>query len=183
MTGNRNKYILIGIPGAGKSTLGRRAADALQMPFFDTDKMAYERLGIRNPLDHFRAVFNGSIMMAQRNVVYELAELDSNAIIATGAEVALMPDCAAKLRRMGSVIHIHREPEILLAGIANDSRQLILQESDGTEIVMQAESVKRYAQEISQYEALANLTVENSGSDDDGLEKLVALINQQQTCV
>jgi len=177
-----NKYILIGIPHCGKSTLGRRAADTLQLPFYDTDLMACERLEIRNPLDQFRANFNGSFMIAQREVVYELGELDSDAIVATGAEVALMPGCAARLRHMGTVIHIQRKTEIVLADIANDGNQLVMRDmEDGTEFVMQEKAVKLYAQELSQYEALADLTLENDGTEDEGLENLIALI-KQVTC-
>jgi shikimate kinase len=172
-----NKYILIGIPNCGKSTLGRRAADVLQLPFYDTDFMAYERLGVQNPLDQIRATINGSFMFAQRQAVNELASLDSGAIIATGAEVALMPDCVTKLRRMGTIIHIRRKPQTVLAEIANGGNQLILQDiTNGTEVVMREEAVKLYAQELSQYEALADMTLENDGGEDKGLEKLIALI-------
>ena len=174
------KYILIGIPNCGKSTLGRRIADALRLPFYDTDLMALERLGIQNLLDQFRAAFNGSLMVAQQEAVRELAELDSAAIIATGAEVALMPGCATRLSRMGTIIHIRRAPEIILADIASDSNQLILvDKTTGTEEVMRKKAVKGYAQEISQYESLADLTLENDGSEDDGFEKLIALIGQE----
>jgi len=180
MTEKRNKYILIGIPHCGKSSLGRRAADILQLPFYDTDLMAYKRLGVRNPLDQFRAAFNGSFMTAQREVVYELTELDTDAIIATGAEIALMPGCDTRLRRMGTVIHIRRNLEAVLADITNDDDQLIMRNvKTGEEEIMREKSVKLYAQELSQYEELADLTLENDGSEDDGLEKLIALIKQK----
>jgi len=173
-----NKYILIGIPNCGKSTLGRRAADILKLPFYDTDLMAHERLEIRNPVDMFRAALNGSFMTAQREAVDELAELKSAAVIATGAEIALMPYCAARLRQMGTVIHIRRKPENVLVDVASgDSRLVLKNMTTGTEVVMREESVKLYAQEISQYEALADLTLENNGTEDEGLEKLITLLN------
>ena len=174
-----NKYILIGIPNCGKSTLGRRAADALGWPFYDTDLMACEKLGIRNALDQFRAAFNGSIMTAQRAAVIELAGLNSAAVIATGAEVALMPGCATQLRRMGAIIHIRREQEHILSNMANDGepRLVLRNNTDGTEVVMREEAVKLYARELSQYEVLADWTLDNNESEDAGLEKLIALIN------
>lgn len=177
MTGN--KFILIGIPNCGKSTLGRRATEVLGLPFYDTDVMACERLGIRHVLDQIRATFNGSLMLAQQEAVLELAGLDSAAIIATGAEIALMPDCAEVLRCIGTVIHIRRDRENIFSDMANDGKKrLILRnETNGTEVVMREESVKLYAKELSQYEALANLAIDNNGSEDTGLEKLVALLN------
>ena len=174
-----NKYILIGIPNCGKSTLGRRTADALQLPFYDTDLMACEQLKISNPVDQFRAAFNGSIITAQIEAIDELTELNSDAIIATGAEVALIPRCAACLRRMGTVIHIRRSPEIVLADMANSSEsRFVLQDvASGTKIAMREEAVRMYAQDLAKYERLSSLTIDNNGNEDTGVEKLVALIN------
>ena len=178
---SKNKYILIGIPHCGKSTLGRQAADILRLPFFDTDLMTCERLGMNNPFDPIRATINGSIITAQREALCELAVLDSSAIIATGAEIALMPGCAVLLRRMGTVIHIQRKQETVLEEMANDDKVHLVWRNvtDGTEIVMREESVKLYAQELSRYEALADLTLDNNGSEDIGVEKLIALIKQK----
>ena len=91
-----------------------------------------------------------------------------------------MPDCVPRLRRMGTIIHIKRNLEMVLADIANDGDQLVLEDKqDGTEVVVRERTVKLYAKEIAQYEALANLTLENNGSEDEGVEKLIALINQK----
>ena len=177
MAGNHKKFILTGIPDCGKSTLGQRAADILQLPFYDTDIMACEQLGIRNIVDQFRASFNGSIITAQWEAVDELARLDSDAVIATGAEVALQPVCTGRLRRMGTIIHIRRSQETILAAIVKDGKQLVLHEkTSGTKIVMREQAVKLFSEELPQYESLADLTMENDGSEDEGVEKLVALI-------
>ena len=176
-----NKYFLIGIPNCGKSTLGQRAADILRLPFFDTDVMACDKLGTRNVLDQMRASMNGSMRMAQQEVMNELVALDSDAIIATGAEIALMPRCAGQLRKAGTVIHVVREPEIILADMKNNGKsQWVMQEQNsGEEIVMRERAVELYAQEISQYNAVADMMFENSGNEDAGVEKLIALIREQ----
>ena len=177
---NRNKYILIGIPDCGKSTLGRRVAETLNLPFYDTDLMACERLGIKDPIDQLLANINGSFVIAMQKVVDEIAVFDSAAVIATGAEVALMPDCAVKLRQMGTIVHIRRKSESILTDIANGSSRFVLRDmDDGTEIGMRERTVKLYAKEISQYDALADVTLENDGTEDEGLEKLLALIKRE----
>ena len=41
---------------------------------------------------------------------------------------------------------------------------------------MQEEAIRLYAKECSQYEALADLSFENDGTEDEGLEKLLKLL-------
>ena len=177
-----NKYFLVGIPGCGKSTLGQRVAAILEIQFFDTDIVAHNRIGEVRPIDLFSSYFHSRFRMEQIRVVAELSGLDAPAIIATGAEVALMPECIGYMQSTGNIIHIKRNPEIVLAGIKSDGgRRLILRnETIGTEVVMQEESVRLYAEELSQYEIVSNLTMENNGNEDEGVETLIALINKNQ---
>jgi len=176
------KYFLIGIPNCGKSTLGRLTADIMKLPFFDTDAMACERLKVESAIDLFRAAFNSQFMIAQRAAIIELAELDGDAIIATGAEVALMPGCAGRMRAMGKIIHVKRKPEIVLSDLRNSgkSRFVLHDVTNGTEIDMQENAVKLYMKEYSQYEAIADLSLDNNESEHEGVQKLILLINQCQ---
>ena len=178
-----NKFLLIGIPGCGKSTLGRRVADALRLPFFDTDTMTRERLKMKKPTDWLNMAFSGLLTAEQPKIMAELAGLDGPAVIATGAEIALIPECAATMKTMGTIIHIRRKPEIVLADLKNNGRgKFVLQDENGndTEITMEAEAVRLYAQEYSQYEALANLTLENNGTEDEGFEQLLNLLTREK---
>jgi len=178
-----NKYFLIGIPNCGKSTLGRRAADVLRLPFFDTDVMACEKLGTQSVLDQIRATMNGSMVAAQRKAIGELVALDSDAIVATGAEIALMPRCAVQLREAGTVIHVLREPETILADMrkTGGSKWVMHDKDGGDDIVMRERAVELYAQDISQYNALADVMFENNGSEDAGVEGLIALIRERHS--
>ena len=171
------KYILIGIPYSGKSTLGRRLAEKLQLLFFDTDAMVRERENIKSIRDFVRITFSGQFMTAQREVMIELARLEGPAVISTGAEVALMPECASLMKVMGTVIHIQRKPEIILEELKGSKRAgFVKVNPDGTETDMNSHTVKLYAEEISQYEAAAHLTLENNGTEDEGLENLITLL-------
>ena len=173
-----DKYILIGIPNCGKTTLGRRAAEILQIPFFDTDDLTVKSLNLENPSDMFRSSFNAKFLKGQYEVMNKIADEKGSAIIATGAEAALAPECAELMQKMGTVIYIQRKLEIVLAEYKNSGKRgIVMRETTrGTEIDMQEDAMKLYAKECIQYEALANLTLENNGSEDEGLEKLIALI-------
>ena len=182
-----NKFILIGIPNCGKSTLGRLAAESLLLPFFDTDLLAVEKMKLDHPSDLFRFSSKRRFLTEQYNVMGELAQLENIAIIATGAEAALMPECAEIMKKMGTIIHIKRKPEKLLADYRNSGKRGIIMrqikngEEKPEEIDMQEEAIKLYAKESIKYEELANLTLENNGSEDEGLENLIKLIIGETT--
>ena len=61
--------ILVGLPGCGKSTVGRQLARRLRLPFFDSDHVIEERLGCsireafaRGGEEHFRDLEEAVIM-------------------------------------------------------------------------------------------------------------------------
>ena len=174
-----NKYILIGIPHCGKTTLGRQVAEILNMDFFDTDLLTVEKMGMQSPLDFFRNALNGQFLYGQLKVMIELAELNKPALIATGAEVALMPECAKLMKTMGTVIHVQRKPDVVIAGLKNDgkNRLVLVEQESGTVIDTQEKSVELYSQELEQYKALADVMLENDGSEEEGVKNLVSLIN------
>jgi shikimate kinase len=78
------EYILVGIPNAGKSTLGKRAAETLKLPFYDTDELVTEKINPKcrsffSLLDPYR------IIEAQKEILFEIIKKDESAIISTGA--------------------------------------------------------------------------------------------------
>ncbi|WP_461256478.1 shikimate kinase [Treponema sp. R80B11-R83G3] len=176
------KYFLIGIPDCGKSTLGKLAADILKLQFFDTDIMVCDLLDFKSAADLFRSALNQSFLNAQRAVLDKIAKLDSDAIISTGAEVSLVPDCVRQMHALGTIIHIKRNPELIREKLKNrkTSRIVFLDAKTGKEIDAQQDIVKLYMEEYSKYEAIADLSFENNGSENEGVQKLVMLINKCQ---
>jgi len=157
-----NKIILIGIPGAGKSTLGRRLADELNLPFFDTDELVVLKGKLKTYADFIRMALNGQFIAIQKEIIAELSRSKGKAVISTGAEVALIPKCASLMKKMGKIIHLKRDPEIILVKGA----------------VRQSEGIRLYMQDYHQYEALADLILDNNGSEDEGLKKLLGVLDE-----
>ena len=173
-----NKYILIGIPNCGKTTLGRRAAERLGMPFFDTDIMIKNRIGNVDFVDFGFLRFAERFNKEQREVVLELARKNDPAIIATGAEIALIPSCLYVLQQIGVIIHLKRDPDIILDGLEKRSKSFVITiaVNGGPPIKSDVGAVTEYAKELFHYEAAANLSLDNNGTEEEGLEKLIALI-------
>ena len=177
------KFFLIGIPNCGKSTLGKRAADILNLPFYDTDVMARQRAEPNRLSDIFSPYYQRKILSTQREVIEELAALDASAIVATGAEVPLIAGCAEMMREAGTVIHIQKSPEAILEEMARDgvNGYVLLNETTGKEIIMSEQAVKLYSKELQQYETLADVTLINNECEEAGVKKLVSIITMHKT--
>ena len=161
------KIILIGIPGCGKTTLGKLLAKKLKKPFYDTDQLMVSKLKLDRFSEFIAIAFNGQFVNVQKIIMNELAKREGSSVISTSAEVALISSCANLMKTMGTVIHIQRKPEIILA----------TQDSNG--FTRNDECLRLYMQEYNKYEEIADFSIENNGTENEGLEKLFSLIHSQ----
>ena len=97
---NRN-LILIGMPGAGKSTVGRHLARSLSFPFLDTEQVMEERWAC--PLQQ---IIDSEGLEAFRLKEEEtILSLDvSSHVISTGGSVVYYPRAMAHLRKLGWIL-------------------------------------------------------------------------------
>jgi shikimate kinase len=177
------KYILVGIPNAGKSTLGKRAAEILKLPFYETDTLASEKVWRFSPFSLSSA---RRLVEVQKEVLLEIVQKDESAIIATGAILPVDGGLSDILPEIGTVIHIERSIELARAAALNEKGIVLVQIDEnrkpipGTEINMSEKAVEKYATDLPILEKIAHFTVENNGDIESGVEKLVKLITQTQ---
>jgi len=182
------KYILIGVPGSGKTTLGEEVAKRLELPFFDTDTMTLESLGLEDPIEFLRFRTKVRFHHGQINVIKQLQEHVGSAIIATGPEVALMPQCVSILKEMGTIIYIERSAKDIIKEVEEKERtqvHIIIHALGGSEnggaVVEKSasvEAVKLYASEDPQYKAVADVILNNDASEDEGVNQLASVIDR-----
>jgi shikimate kinase len=172
------KIFLVGIPNCGKSTLGQMVAEKLQLPFYDTDAMAKEKVGEMRLFDIFRASTHERLLEAQRNSLLELSEIETEAIVATGAEICLMPKCLAAMRKMGMIIHIKRDLALIFADLekTQDDRVAMQNTETGEIFDFRANAAMSYAEELDEYDRAADLRMENNGSAQEGFDRLIELV-------
>ena len=175
-----NKYFLVGIPYSGKSTLGRRIADHLQMPFFDIDVIAESRMGKVRLSNVLNPRFAMRFRDEQIKATLEFADHSDCAVIATGAEVALIPECVEFMKSIGYIIHIKRDVDAILAELREtvDSRLVLTNIDSGAILDFGKESVMSFSEDIPHYEAVADFCIDNNRSEDEGAEKLILLIKR-----
>lgn len=117
---------LIGLPGSGKSTVGRQLAKHLGLVFVDSDLVIEERIGcsIRSFFDRKgEAQFRD----LEALVIDELIALHPVAILSTGGGAVLRPANRQCLHERSTVVYLHSSPEEIFRRIRRDKTRPLLQ--------------------------------------------------------
>jgi shikimate kinase len=123
-----NLIALVGLPGSGKSTVGRQLARRLQLPFVDSDHAIETRLGCsireffeREGEDRFRDV--------EAEVIDDLTR-SHNGVLSTGGGSVLRPANRQNLKSRGQVIYLKSSPDELFRRLRHDLNRPLLQVAD-----------------------------------------------------
>lgn len=119
---------LIGLPGSGKSTIGRHVARRLQQPFIDADRVIEDRLGC-SIREYFEREGEPSFRDIEQQVIDELTLIPAQ-VIATGGGAVLRESNRAKLRGRTTVVYLNATPEALMRRVSHDTRRPLLQVGD-----------------------------------------------------
>jgi shikimate kinase len=119
---------LIGMPGGGKSTIGRHLAKRLDMPLLDTDHVIEQRIG--EPIrSFFEREGEERFRDVEQAVLGELA-LSFQGVLATGGGTILREANRLLLRERSTVLYLSSTPEALFKRLRFDSRRPLLAVED-----------------------------------------------------
>ena len=119
---------LIGMPGSGKSTVGRQLARQFHLRFADSDHAIEHRIGM--PVRaYFEAHGEAAFRDLEAQVLEELAQ-DEGCVLATGGGAVLLPGNRETLRRSRRVIYLRSTPEELFRRLRHDLHRPLLQVAD-----------------------------------------------------
>lgn len=104
----KENIFLIGMPGCGKSTVGRALAEALDRPFIDTDEAIVQHTGMPIP-DIFREKGESGFRDVEQEVIREIALHTRGAVIATGGGAILREANLRAMRRTGRLYFLDRD--------------------------------------------------------------------------
>ncbi len=111
VAGRMRNITLIGMPGCGKSTVGRIIANRLGRDFLDSDAVITEKTG-RSPAEWITEYGEGKFREIETEILREITKL-SGKVIATGGGAVTVAENKALLRQNGSVFFINRNIELL----------------------------------------------------------------------
>ncbi len=116
---------LIGMPGSGKSTVGRHVARHLGLPFIDSDLVIEQRIGC-SIRDYFEIQGEPAFRDIEQAVIDEVSRVRGH-VIATGGGAVLRDANRRALRSRTTVVYLRAIPEDLARRMRHDSRRPLLQ--------------------------------------------------------
>lgn len=119
---------LVGLPGSGKSTVGRHLARRLSLSFFDSDDVIETRLGC-SILEYFEREGEQRFRDLEAEVIDGLTRLQS-AVISTGGGSVLRLENRQRLHERGHVVYLRSHPEELYRRLRHDQKRPLLQVAD-----------------------------------------------------
>ena len=119
---------LVGMPGSGKTTVGRQLARRLGLPFFDSDQVIEERLGC-SIREYFASAGEAAFRDLEQQVLAELAQGPA-CVLATGGGAVLREANRQALRSAGQVVYLRSSPEDLFRRLRHDTTRPLLQVAD-----------------------------------------------------
>lgn len=154
----KQNIVLTGMPGSGKSTIGKKISELTGKPFLDTDELIVKKAG-RSISEIFKEIGEEGFREIEAEVIKEIGSLGGY-VIATGGGAVLRHENVMTLKANGIVYYIDRPLQWLTA---TEDRPL---SSNRTDLE------KRYNERYEIYKSTADVTI----SAVDNLKENVDMI-------
>lgn len=118
----------MGLPGSGKTTIGRQLARSLGLPFVDSDHVIEHRLGC-SIREFFAREGEDSFRDVEQAVLDDLTRTHQG-VLATGGGSVLREINRRHLRERGHVIYLRSTPEDVFRRVRHDTARPLLQVDD-----------------------------------------------------
>ncbi len=161
-----NNIILIGMPGAGKSTVGVLLAKRLGYRFVDTDLLIQESEGKRL-FEILRDDGNEYFAAAENRVCADLKA--ERTVVATGGSVVFGSDAMENLKNLGKVVYLKVPLAELEKRVSNfETRGILMQKGQTLEDI--------FIERTPLYEKYADITVDLNGDLAENAIKIEKLL-------
>lgn len=128
MGGAKSLISLIGLPGSGKTTVGRQLARRLRVPFLDSDTVIEQQLGC-SIREFFEREGEQRFRDIEANVIDELTQTHDG-VLSTGGGAVLRPENRARLHGRTRVVYLNSSPDDLFRRLRHDKNRPLLQVAD-----------------------------------------------------
>ena len=155
---NKQNIVLVGMPGSGKSTLGRMLAKQTGKAFYDSDSEIEKQTGMCIP-DYFSKYGEDGFRAIETDVIKRLSLL-GGIVIATGGGAVIRSENIDSLAKNGIIVYLDRP----ISDIKITSNRPLTRSVDDLK--------KKYYERHEMYEKSADITVMVKGSEKSTLSTL-----------
>ncbi len=162
-----SNIVLVGMPGCGKSTVGKLLSEQLGKTFADTDALIAEKAGCsiaeifkNKGEEYFRQLETDTILTASKQL---------GLVIATGGGAVLKEINQIALKQNSKVVFLKRDIESL----STDGRPLSKDISTLREM---------YAKRLPIYQSVSDFTVKVDNDPEITCKRIMEAINNENTC-
>ena len=156
---NKQNIVLVGMPGSGKSTLGRMLAKKTGKAFYDSDSEIEKQAGMCIP-DYFSKYGEDGFRAIETDVIKRLSLL-GGIVIATGGGAVIRSENIDSLAKNGIIVYLDRP----ISDIKITSNRPLTRSVDDLK--------KKYYERHEMYEKSADITVMVKGSEKSTLSTLI----------
>ncbi len=155
--------ILIGMPGCGKTSMGKKLATVLGKDFFDSDAV-FEQTKNMKISDFFSSFGEDVFRDEETKIVSELCE-KNDTIISTGGGIVERCENKNILKQSGIVVFINRPIDLIASDIDSSTRPLL---KDGKDKLFEL-----YQRRIEKYKDFCDIEIENTSDLDSAVQKII----------
>lgn len=159
--------ILVGLMGAGKTTVGERLAARLDRPFVDTDELLVATAGRTVP-ELFADVGESGFRALERTAVADACSSPQPLVIACGGGAVLDPENRRTMSGAGVVVWLRATPQHLAERVGDDDGRPLLAGPGALDTLERLAQVR-----APSYEAASDVVVDTDGLAPDAVAERV----------
>ncbi len=163
---------LIGLMGAGKTTIGRQLAKALQLPFYDCDRAIEEQTGV-DISTIFEYEGEEGFRVREENMLLELTQL-KGCVLSTGGGAIIRQANRKALKENGYVVYLECSIDKIMQRTKRDSQRPLLNTENPRERIE-----RLFSQREEFYLSCADFKIETSSMQSKGVVQ--SILNHYQT--
>ena len=158
--------VLIGMPNAGKTTIGKELAKIYHKEFIDTDELFFKKYHIST--SEFLSQFSEDEFRNKETKIIESIQDTHNAVISTGGGIILRKENIDNLKKNGIIIFIHKDLNLLKE--ANFNNRPLVKSNDDLE--------KLYNERINRYYQYSQIVINNNQNLTETIDEIKVKLNE-----